>query len=107
MTMRRAVLGTAIGLFALAFLALLGHNLIVEKLTLKRGADAYLVGYPLVTMDATRMALTEAPSQVNAFTHARYLPDASSSVQVVAPRPCLRNRYSQNMTTAASRIPAR
>lgn len=85
MTMRRAVLGTAIGLFALAFLALLGHNLIVEKLTLKRGADAYLVGYPLVTMDATRMALTEAPSQVNAFTHARYLPDASSSVQVVAP----------------------
>ncbi len=66
-------------------LALVARGVVVEKLTLKRGADAYLVGYPLVTMLATRDALVEAPSAMNAFTHARYLPDASSSVQVVAP----------------------
>lgn len=75
----------AIGLALLAVVAFLGRGLVVEKLTLKRGADAYLIGYPLVTMMATRDALVEPPAAINAFSHARYLPDGQSSVQVVAP----------------------
>lgn len=76
-------------LAALAVLLALGGALayvLPEKLALKRGADAYLVGYPLVTMDATRQALLSVPgAQVNAFSHVRYLPDGDSSVYVVAP----------------------
>ena len=74
-----------VGLAVLAVVAFLGRGLVVEKLTLKRGADAYLVGYPLVTMMATRDALVQPPAAMNAFSHARYLPDGQSSVQVVAP----------------------
>lgn len=60
--------------------------LLPEKLALKRGADAYLVGYPLVTMDATRQALLSVPgAQVNAFSHVRYLPDGDNGVYVVTP----------------------
>lgn len=70
---------------AVVFVAFLGRGFVVEKLTLKRGAEAYLVGYPLVTMTATRDALVQPPAAMNAFSHARYLPDAQSSVQVVAP----------------------
>jgi len=63
-----------------------GRNLISEKLTLKRGADAYLIGYPLVTMERTRESLTaDGTGRPNAFTHARYLPTATNGVNVVAP----------------------
>lgn len=72
-------------LIALAIVGLLSRGFIAEKLTLKRSADAYLIGYPLVSMTATREALVEPPAQMNAFSHARYLPDGRSSVQVVAP----------------------
>ncbi|TXH44505.1 MAG: DUF1254 domain-containing protein [Actinobacteria bacterium] len=63
-----------------------GRALISEKLTLKRGADAYLIGYPLVTMERTRESLTaDGTGRPNAFTHARYLPTATNGVNVVAP----------------------
>lgn len=78
--------GLAVAL-VLSLVALLppGRSLITEKLTLKRGADAYLIGYPLVTMNATRDALIQPPARMNAFTHVRYLPDGQNTVNVVSP----------------------
>jgi hypothetical protein len=75
------------GLAIVALIALLppGRTLITEMLWLKRGADAYLIGYPLVTMQATRDALVQPPARMNAFSHARYLPDARNTVNVVSP----------------------
>lgn len=72
-------------LVAGALLGFLGWRIVAEKLALKRGADAYLVGYPLVTMLATRDAMLQPPARANAFTHARYLPDGAGGVGVVAP----------------------
>lgn len=72
-------------LLVLGLAAFLGRGLVVEKLTLKRGAEAYLIGYPLVTMTATRAALVVPPAQMNAFSHLRYLPDGQSAVNVVSP----------------------
>lgn len=48
--------------------------------------DAWLFGYPLVLMDATRRALTADPKMapVNAFAHLRAFPDASFT-SVVSP----------------------
>ena len=85
---------TWLGIVALALVVLVGlvallppgRDLISEKLALKRGADAYLIGYPLVTMERTRESLTEeGTGRTNAFTHARYLPTATNGVNVVAP----------------------
>lgn len=85
---------TWIGILLLALVALVvlvavlppGRAFISEKLTLKRGVDAYLIGYPLVTMERTRASLTAAGTgRMNAFTHARYLPTATNGVNVVAP----------------------
>jgi hypothetical protein len=87
----RVLKGLGIGVLALVVLGGLlavlppGRNLISEKLALKRGADAYLIGYPLVTMERTRQALTQSPAQMNAFAHARYLPDGNTGVSVVSP----------------------
>lgn len=89
--MKRLLKILGIGLLIVVLLGLVallppGRGLISEKLTLKRGADAYLIGYPLVTMERTRAALTaEGTGRVNAFTHAQYLPDATNGVGVVAP----------------------
>ena len=48
--------------------------------------DAYIYAYPLVTMERTRESLTaDGTGRPNAFTHARYLPTATSGVNVVAP----------------------
>ncbi len=83
-----------LGVVALALVVLIGlfallppgRSLISEKLTLKRGAEAYLIGYPLVTMERTRESLTaQGTGRPNAFTHARYLPTATNGVNVVAP----------------------
>lgn len=81
---KRRWLWLGVGL-AVVLIAVVGRGIVVEKLALKRGADAYLVGYPLVTMQATRDALVQPPGNLNTFSHARYLPDGESSVQVVAP----------------------
>jgi len=62
-----------------------GRGFIGEKLALRDGAQAYLIGYPLVTMQATRQALVQPPAQMNAFIHARYLPDARNAVNVISP----------------------
>lgn len=84
--MRRLAGIALVVIVALGALAFLSRSLVPEKLALKRGADAYLVGYPLVTMAATRDALLSVPgAQVNAFSHVRYLPDGDTGVYVVTP----------------------
>ena len=95
---RRAVRGSMgkvlrrLGLGLLAIIVVLGlvaasppgRGFIGEKLALRDGAQAYLIGYPLVTMQATRQALVQPPAQMNAFIHARYLPDARNAVNVIS-----------------------
>lgn len=64
-----------------------GRAFIAEKRALKDGADAYLFGYPLVTMLETADSFRPSPDAqpwVNRFVHLRYLPDAQTR-QVVRP----------------------
>jgi hypothetical protein len=84
--MKKVGIAALVTLCVLGIAAFAARGLITEKLTLKRGADAYLVGYPLVTMAATRESMLATPGAApNTFSHARFLPDGSTGVGVVAP----------------------
>jgi hypothetical protein len=85
--LRRLGLGLLAAIVVLGLVAASppGRGFIGEKLALRDGAQAYLIGYPLVTMHATRQALIQPPARMNAFIHTRYLPDARKAVNVVSP----------------------
>lgn len=81
------MVGVVVAVVVLVALSPPGRAFIDEKRALKDGADAYLVGYPLVSMLDTYAAFSPRPSAApwtNRFVHLRYLPDETTR-QVVRP----------------------
>lgn len=79
------VLGAVLAAVALVAASPPGRAFITEKRALKNGADAYLYGYPLVTMLATEAAFHGAGDPtpwLNRFVHLQYLPDAATRAVV-------------------------